>query len=117
MCFSIEPNISIYGEFGVRLEDCTYMTEQGAKWFTQQSPPSINLSPDKFDFKIMNDLYTSLAEVYDGMYRTFIDYEDEYNLYSEILKANHCNQVLKLGAAQKPSKRLIEMVSLYRVRS
>ena len=35
MCFSIEPNISIYGEFGIRLEDCVYMTEQGAKWFTQ----------------------------------------------------------------------------------
>lgn len=38
MCFSIEPNISIYGEFGVRLEDCAYMTEEGVKWFTEQSP-------------------------------------------------------------------------------
>jgi Xaa-Pro dipeptidase len=37
MCFSIEPNISIYGEFGIRLEDCAYMTEQGVKWFTQPS--------------------------------------------------------------------------------
>lgn len=37
MCFSIEPNISIYGEFGVRLEDCAYMTEEGVKWFTPQS--------------------------------------------------------------------------------
>ncbi|MEI9921451.1 MAG: Xaa-Pro peptidase family protein [Bacteroidota bacterium] len=37
MCFSIEPNISIVGEFGVRLEDCVYMTEEGPKWFTQQS--------------------------------------------------------------------------------
>jgi len=37
MCFSIEPTISIYGEFGIRLEDCAYMTEQGAKWFTQPS--------------------------------------------------------------------------------
>jgi Xaa-Pro dipeptidase len=27
MCFSVEPNISIVGEFGVRLEDCVYMTE------------------------------------------------------------------------------------------
>lgn len=35
MCFSIEPNISIYGEFGIRLEDCAYMTEQGVKWFSQ----------------------------------------------------------------------------------
>ncbi len=38
MCFSIEPNISIYGEFGIRLEDCAYMTEEGVKWFSQQSP-------------------------------------------------------------------------------
>ncbi|GAB1444868.1 metallopeptidase MdpA [Flammeovirgaceae bacterium] len=38
MCFSIEPNISIYGEFGVRLEDCAYMTEDGVKWFTEPSP-------------------------------------------------------------------------------
>ena len=38
MCFSIEPTISIYGEFGVRLEDCAYMTEQGVKWFSEPSP-------------------------------------------------------------------------------
>jgi len=38
MCFSIEPTISIYGEFGIRLEDCAYMTESGVKWFTQPSP-------------------------------------------------------------------------------
>ncbi len=37
MCFSIEPTICIYGEFGIRLEDCAYMTEQGVKWFTQPS--------------------------------------------------------------------------------
>ena len=37
MCFSIEPNISIPGEFGVRLEDCAYMTEEGPKWFSQPS--------------------------------------------------------------------------------
>ena len=38
MCFSIEPTISIYGEFGVRLEDCAYMTEEGPKWFSEPSP-------------------------------------------------------------------------------
>ncbi len=38
MCFSDEPMIAIYGEFGIRLEDCLYMTETGAKFFTQQSP-------------------------------------------------------------------------------
>ena len=40
MCFSIEPTISIPGEFGVRLEDCAYMTEAGAKWF---SSPAVSI--------------------------------------------------------------------------
>ncbi len=38
MCFSDEPNISIYGEFGIRLEDCIYVTESGPKFFAQQAP-------------------------------------------------------------------------------
>ncbi|HEY4208522.1 MAG TPA: M24 family metallopeptidase [Puia sp.] len=38
MCFSIEPTIAIYGEFGIRLEDCAYMTEDGASWFSDPSP-------------------------------------------------------------------------------
>jgi Xaa-Pro dipeptidase len=38
MCFSNEPGIYILGEFGVRLEDCMYITEDGAKLFTPQSP-------------------------------------------------------------------------------
>ena len=37
MCFSIEPNISIVGKFGVRFEDCEYMTEQGPKRLSQPS--------------------------------------------------------------------------------
>jgi Xaa-Pro dipeptidase len=37
MCFSIEPTISIPGEFGIRLEDCAYMTDEGPKWFSGQS--------------------------------------------------------------------------------
>jgi Xaa-Pro aminopeptidase len=38
MCFSDEPMIAIYGEFGIRLEDCLYITEKGPKFFTEQSP-------------------------------------------------------------------------------
>ena len=38
MCFSDEPMIAIYGEFGIRLEDCLYITENGAKFFTEPSP-------------------------------------------------------------------------------
>src|SRR5271163_114403 len=35
MCFSDEPGIYIPGEFGVRLEDCWFMTAAGPKTFTQ----------------------------------------------------------------------------------
>ena len=38
MCFSDEPMIAIYGEFGIRLEDCLYITPDGPKFFTQPSP-------------------------------------------------------------------------------
>ena len=37
MCLSNEPGIYIPGEFGVRIEDCIYMTDTGPRWFT--SPP------------------------------------------------------------------------------
>ena len=37
MCFSDEPTIVIYGEFGIRLEDCLYIAEDGPKFFTKQS--------------------------------------------------------------------------------
>lgn len=38
MCFSNEPGIYLYGEFGVRLEDCWYVTEHGYESFTKPSP-------------------------------------------------------------------------------
>ena len=38
MCFSDEPMVAIYGEFGIRLEDCFYMTDEGPRLFTRQSP-------------------------------------------------------------------------------
>lgn len=34
MCFSDEPGLYIPGQFGIRLEDCWYMTEGGPKLFT-----------------------------------------------------------------------------------
>ncbi|WP_394269509.1 M24 family metallopeptidase [Qipengyuania sp.] len=37
MCFSNEPGIYIPGEFGIRIEDCFYMTNSGPRWFSQ--PP------------------------------------------------------------------------------
>jgi Xaa-Pro dipeptidase len=37
MCFSNEPMIVVPGQFGVRLEDHFYMTDTGARWFTEPS--------------------------------------------------------------------------------
>jgi Xaa-Pro dipeptidase len=37
MCFSDEPTIVIFGEFGIRLEDCLYITEAGPRFFSPQS--------------------------------------------------------------------------------
>jgi Xaa-Pro dipeptidase len=37
MCFSDEPTITIYGEFGIRHEDCLHITESGPKFFNPQS--------------------------------------------------------------------------------
>jgi Xaa-Pro dipeptidase len=34
MCFSDEPGLYTPGEFGIRLEDCWYMTASGPKLFT-----------------------------------------------------------------------------------
>lgn len=38
MCLSNEPGLYIPGRYGVRLEDCLYMTEQGPRWFSE--PPT-----------------------------------------------------------------------------
>lgn len=44
MCFSNEPGVYIYDEFGVRLEDCIHMTNDGPAWFT--------VPPDSLDAPI-----------------------------------------------------------------
>ena len=41
MCFSDEPGIYMPGQFGVRLEDCFYMTPGGPRWFSTP-PPSLD---------------------------------------------------------------------------
>ena len=41
MCFSNEPGIYLPGKFGIRLEDCLYMTATGPRWFSTP-PPSID---------------------------------------------------------------------------
>ena len=43
MCFSNEPGLHDFDSFGVRLEDCLFMTEKGPEWFTV--PPDSLDSP------------------------------------------------------------------------
>ena len=38
MCFSDEPGIYLFGEFGVRLEDCLHITHDGPQLFSKLSP-------------------------------------------------------------------------------
>ncbi len=37
MCFTDEPMVVVPGEFGIRLEDDFYVTEDGARFFTKQA--------------------------------------------------------------------------------
>ena len=45
----------------------------------------------------MNNLYTELATVYEAMYQTFINYPEEYNFYSSLLKQYDKIEVLEIG--------------------
>ncbi len=50
MCFSIEPTIAIIGDFGIRLEDCVYMKNDGPHWFSEQS---ISINEPFKGFKVL----------------------------------------------------------------
>ena len=41
MCFSNEPGLYLPGKFGIRLEDCFYMTAEGPRYFSTP-PPSLD---------------------------------------------------------------------------
>ena len=45
----------------------------------------------------MTNLYTNLSEVYEEIYKGFIDYEEEYQFYSKILLSAGCTSVLEIG--------------------
>jgi trans-aconitate methyltransferase len=47
----------------------------------------------------MAELYNDkMASVYDAMYQTFIDYNEEYDFYNSILQKQHSNTILELGS-------------------
>jgi len=45
----------------------------------------------------MTNLYNDLAEVYEAMYHTFIDYKEEYNYYNEIINRYGKESLLEIG--------------------
>lgn len=45
----------------------------------------------------MSNMYGSLSEVYEMMYQTFINYEEEFDFYSRILKIYNAISVAELG--------------------
>ena len=46
----------------------------------------------------MEKLYDDLAEVYEAMYQSFIDYKDEFNFYSNILTKYNKKGLLEIGS-------------------
>ena len=45
----------------------------------------------------MNNLYTTHPDVYEMMYKTFINYDEEYSYYSDKLKKYNAGSVIELG--------------------
>ena len=45
----------------------------------------------------MNHLYNSLAAVYEAMYKSFIDYQAEFELYEAMLLKYNCHSVVEIG--------------------
>jgi SAM-dependent methyltransferase len=46
----------------------------------------------------MSSLYEDLAPIYEAMYQTFINYQEEYDFYSQLLRKHHKKQVLEVGS-------------------
>jgi ubiquinone/menaquinone biosynthesis C-methylase UbiE len=45
----------------------------------------------------MSSLYDDLSEVYEAMYHSFIDYDEEFSFYKKILLRHMCNSLLEIG--------------------
>ncbi len=45
----------------------------------------------------MSTLYKSLANVYEAMYKTFINYDEEFRVYQQLLHKNNCDAVFEIG--------------------
>jgi hypothetical protein len=47
----------------------------------------------------MNKLTIDLSEVYEAMYQSFINYDEEYAFYGRILSKYSCNSLVEIGCA------------------
>ena len=45
----------------------------------------------------MSNLYKSLADVYEAKYKTFINYEEEFKVYQQLLHKYNCDAVVEIG--------------------
>ncbi|MBW4360097.1 class I SAM-dependent DNA methyltransferase [Flavobacterium taihuense] len=46
-----------------------------------------------------NNLYTGkMAAIFDAMYQTFINYDEEYEFYNELIKEKNCTSILEIGS-------------------
>lgn len=47
----------------------------------------------------MASLYNDqMATIYDAMYQTFVDYDDEYQFYNTLIQENNCKSILEIGS-------------------
>jgi SAM-dependent methyltransferase len=47
----------------------------------------------------MANLYNGkMAIIFDAMYQTFIDYDEEYEFYNKLITENKCNSILEIGS-------------------
>jgi SAM-dependent methyltransferase len=47
----------------------------------------------------MTQLYDGkMAAIFDAMYQTFIDYDEEYQFYNTLIQENHCKTILEIGS-------------------
>jgi hypothetical protein len=45
----------------------------------------------------MSNLYGNLSEVYEAMYQSFINYDEEFSFYNDLLQKYNCKNVLEIG--------------------
>lgn len=39
-----------------------------------------------------------MAAIYDAMYQSFVDYDEEYKFYNQLIQENNCNSILEIGS-------------------